>query len=103
MMTGLRDMVTRYHEALNKAETREELIDVLVSMDDGYSHVPLEVLSQLTDDDFEAWRAGLANERMGVSNEDWWYERFLDLLVPPPFARLLLIERGEWRPEGDGE
>ena len=89
------EIADKYRERLDTAATKDQLLDALLTMDDGWTQAALAVVRDMDDDGFVKWREGITGERKGVSNEDAWYEAYLDLLVPPPFAAISLL-RERW-------
>lgn len=84
-----------YLDKLANASTREELWDALCEVDPGLAAEGMEIVAKMDELGFDEWHSGMINYMTGVSNDEAWEDKYLDLLIPTPIARMaLLMEEG---------
>ena len=79
-----------YADALTHAETLEQLRALV----EDYCQLALDawpIAQALTDDEFQAFRAGLKKERRGQFAGHDWATRFGAILLPWPMFRIALL------------
>lgn len=92
----MRTQLEVYLSKVSVAKTKGELLAKLRSMDVTMAAGGLAIAEAMTDEDFTAWRNGVKRYMDGTGNPSTWEDRYLDLLIPTPVARMQrFLEEGD--------
>lgn len=85
-----------YQTRINEALTLGRLVDVLHGMDPTLVAETIELVKTMDDKTFKDWRIGWVMLQEDTDPGQDWYDQFLDLIIPPPIARMeLFLTEGE--------
>ena len=81
-----------YRERIDRAKSRHALLDTLLEMEPSFVSEVIPIVHGWTDEEFGAFREGLARERFDIGNTAEWLTNYGAVLVPPPYARLWEVQ-----------
>ena len=83
--------LNKYLNKVSRAQTKGELVAKLNTMDRSLAADGLRIAMSMTDGDFIEWKDGLARYNNGETNSEAWENKYLDLLIPTPVAKMRLF------------